>query len=583
MMKNNLNMDDNFDNKKYSNNNIIKPKKVKFNSDLIDYSNIENNHKYKFKHKLTKQSPKGINTNHSVTENKNKFKEFKGNILHNVGPKIKFNNESDKDKKFIRLKKGVHLRIKSRTARNNKNNDKNKTTPKEKKQLKILKKKQKESKSFLENLTNREPVRKTAILSHSYSLDNYLNFNSNFDMKLKNSLENSQIFDKSFVFNIKNKKRKNDLIKAIEKYKRFRTLIPNKSEELFHKGENKYNNENVDKRKEQINRIKIQNIINFRKVYESIQNRKSLEQEKERRKTIYDIENDHKKIFVRQLLREEKYVIDNEGKEKILEINHSVLPNKIIMQNNESLKDINDEKNKKIINITKENYNNSGGRNIIDNKKFVKANIENDNFSFLKGRSYQNMNNNVKPIINSIKNKIIFIKKHPTNHKINYSPKLNKKNIKNIFNESQCPDYNNSYCNILNHRYHEIKNVNETDVNNIYQNNIKYNKKILKRNIILKPNHLKNNSFKITCDTSRNNNFSDNNKINIGKNKNIFHSNRSYDSKRNNQNNFIYEITNKEKQNSSKQYILFNLNNQNNSNINKNNNFIIINASPSYN
>ena len=82
---------------------------------------------------------------------------------------------------------------------------------------------------------------------------------------------------------------------------------------------------------EQRNRIKIQNIVNFDKVYENIKNRKKLDKyndENEKRKTEYNQRKNNKEIFVRQLLREEKYIIGDDGKEKILEINHSILPNK---------------------------------------------------------------------------------------------------------------------------------------------------------------------------------------------------------------------------------------------------------------
>lgn len=75
--------------------------------------------------------------------------------------------------------------------------------------------------------------------------------------------------------------------------------------------------------------------------------------------------------------------------------------------------------------------------------------------------------------------------------------------------------------------------------------------------------------------------YPNNKQIIFEKNKNKFHSNRSYDSKGISKNNSLYEITNKERQNNvgSRQFIMFNLNNQNNLEQNKNNNFIIINAS----
>ena len=179
------------------------------------------------------------------------------------------------------------------------------------------------------------------------------------------------------------------------------------------------------------------------------------------RKTDFGQEKNHKEIFVRKILREEKYTIGDDGQEKILEINQSYLPNKV---NIDSFNNFSNKENEtKLISIKeKENL-----RQIpIINEKIINDNNEKNNSIIQKRRSYQNLNKD----INEYKNKI-FIKKHPTNLKINVSSKLiNKKQFVN--QRSINKNLNSNYI-ILdnhnrNHSYREIKNLTENNISQKY-------------------------------------------------------------------------------------------------------------------
>ena len=547
-------MDDKLNEKNYLNNDIlIESENINKNSMyIINQSKNKRNINLKFNPKLSELSQKGKNSNHSFTERKYKIQEYKENIN---------NNGNDENRKFIRLKKGLHFRIKNKTLRNNNDNNMNKEA--------ICNQKNQNYEN--NNLFQKEIGRKSDVLTHSYSYD-YLNLNSDLGFKFKLPFQNSKMLSQNFVKGMKNQKRKLDLINAIEKYNKYKTLFASKSERQFQSNNNldninyiEYEKESVEKRKEQINRIKIQNIINFRKVYESIQNRKDMKYKP--RKTDFGQEKNHKEIFVRKILREEKYTIGDDGQEKILEINQSYLPNKV---NIDSFNNFSNKENESKLISTKEKEN---LRQIPrTNEKIINDNNEKNNSIIQKRRSYQNLNKD----INEYKNKI-FIKKHPTNLKINVSSKLiNKKQLVN--QRSINKNLNSNYI-ILdnhnrNHSYREIKNLTENNISQKYSNNSNYTNfdKIHET----KNNILSNKNIRLT------NYISNNPKIDINMNKYKIYTNRIRSSKGYTNNNFIHEIINKENKIEPKQFIMFNLNNFNNSNKNQNNNVITIYTSPNY-
>ena len=358
-------MDERFKKKKYNNTLLFESKNINKNSKNSASTKIENQNNYKFHPDLNSSSPNFKKPLNSITESKNESQEFKENIFNND----KINNikdESRKKQKFIRLKKGIQITKKPKTSRNIKNNNKNKiilTTNNDGQfDLKIQRKDMNNK-----ELRQKQGKRISETLNHSYSFDNYLNISSNLGFKYKSPFQNKQLFENSFVQSIKSEKRKTELIQALEKYKKFRSLIPPKTEKRFHSYRNLKKNfcetenetENVGKRLEQINRIKIQNIINFEKLYENI-HKKNFDKymdEYYKRKT-YDYGRNHKKIYVRQLLREEKYIIDDDGKEKIFEINQSVFSNKANMNKDEYLNDKNLQESEKKIKEFKEKIKN---------------------------------------------------------------------------------------------------------------------------------------------------------------------------------------------------------------------------------
>ena len=546
-------MDDKLNEKNYLNNDIlIESENINKNSMyIINQSKNKRNINLKFNPKLSELSQKGKYSNHSFTERKYKIQEYKENIN---------NNGNDENRKFTRLKKGLHFRIKNKTLRNNNDNNMNKEA--------ICNQKNQNYEN--NNLFQKEIGRKSDVLTHSYSYD-YLNLNSDLGFKFKLPFQNSKMLSQNFVKGMKNQKRKLDLINAIEKYNKYKTLFASKSERQFQSNNNldninyiEYEKESVEKRKEQINRIKIQNIINFRKVYESIQNRKDMKYKP--RKTDFGQEKNHKEIFVRKILREEKYTIGDDGQEKILEINQSYLPNKV---NIDSFNNFSNKENESKLISTKEKEN---LRQIpITNEKIINDNNEKNNSIIQKRRSYQNLNKD----INEYKNKI-FIKKHPTNLKINVSSKLNKKQFVN--QRSINKNLNSNYI-ILdnhnrNHSYREIKNLTENNISQKYSNNSNYTNfdKIHET----KNNILSNKNISMT------NYIANNQKIDIKMNKYKIYTNRIRSSKGYKNNNFIHEIINKENKIEPKQFIMFNLNNFNNSNKNQNNNVITIYTSPNY-
>ena len=589
-------MDERFKKKKYNNTLLFESKNINKNSKNSASTKIENQNNYKFHPDLNSSSPNFKKPLNSITENKNESQEFKENVFNND----KINNikdESRKKQKFIRLKKGIQITKKPKTSRNIKNNNKNKiilTTNNDGQfDLKIQRKDMNNK-----ELRQKQGKRISETLNHSYSFDNYLNITSNLGFKYKSPFQNKQLFENSFVQSIKSEKRKTELIQALEKYKKFRTLIPPKTEKRFHSYRNLKKNfcetenetENVGKRLEQINRIKIQNIINFEKLYENI-HKKNFDKymdEYYKRKT-YDYGRNHKKIYVRQLLREEKYIIDDDGREKIFEINQSVFSNKANMNKDEYLNDKNLQESEKKIKEFKEKIKNSNKKIIIYDKNSYRANNEKNNCTQQR-RSFPN-NKDIKTFINNSnndKNKI-FIKKHPSRLKTNSSSNLNNNNKisnKKIININQYSERKFLDNNIKNHSFREIKKVSKDNEKGKNQKILRYNKKTLNDNFY-KDNNKRQNTFRNNNNfinknqTSENKNYPNNQRINIENNKNIFNSNRSFDSKGNSKNNFIYKDINKNKQNNinPRQFILFNLNNQNNSELNKNNNFIIINTS----
>ena len=89
--------------------------------------------------------------------------------------------------------------------------------------------------STTQKLYNTKRNDKNKNLFHSYSVENYSDIlNSSFSSLKDNldDLENSKIMKSNFIKGIKNTKRKNNLLKAIEKYRRIKSLGKNNNDIL---------------------------------------------------------------------------------------------------------------------------------------------------------------------------------------------------------------------------------------------------------------------------------------------------------------------------------------------------------------
>ena len=232
------------------------------------------------------------------------------------------------------------------------------------------------------------------------------------------------------------------------------------------------------------------------------------DKEKRKNKKIFYLKNLKKKgIFIRKVIREEKYIIDDDGTEKLIDIKQSTYDthgnkkkikkinvNKIIKENNNKTTLFNKKKFEEYIkdkmaykknNICNKSINNE------NNMKNIEINTEYINNKNINKDSY----NNIKIVINKI-------------NKINSNPKINlnfikkyKNGITSLINENkENKIYNGN--NIIIPKY----NICQTDLNS--ENN---NKSIIKINQPL-------NSSKINLNISNiNNNLNkyNNNKIKI--------------------------------------------------------------------
>ena len=419
--------------------------------------------------------------------------------------------------------------------------------------------------------------KKLDCLSHSYSLDSYVELNNKLLLKFHKNLENSEILGQKFINGIKNARRKNNLMNAIEKYKRFKSLgkltinnylnnafsnefgfdsdICNKrNTERIHtydKNNSKIieeENENEKKKKKkrpkrskkikEINKTKLKNIIYLRKP-NSTNNTNNIETQNKNRiksdlssyiinnKKKYYIKNIKKyinpnkeneniikepKILVRRILREERYIIDENGKEKLLAVNQSFLPKKINLNKLETMDKLNIRTNTKndldeqI--IEKEKYKNDNKNNIINNKrKLMKTNSQNifneqSKKSLVNITSYdtntnKSINGNILQFLQR-KEKPILIKKLPNKIEKKNVIKLNEMNNLNsksfLYGKKEQTGLLKKTAN-NNHFYHEIKSFREKErecpINSPIQN-FQHNKKLSVNNSTRQIKSLKN-------------------------------------------------------------------------------------------
>ena len=422
----------------------------------------------------------------------------------NVNLYQKYINENNIKKKNIeskKIKNGIRLQIKNETddkENNNININKNKDfINKEEKNNQINSNYQRIfnannhnlNKRININIKNNKKFEEKNDKPHSYSFDNYLELNNI-------PINETKIFDESFVKGIKNINRKNNLIQAIEKYKKFKSLrlsIPLNncltmgflSDESRKKSYQKFNtydkiieeeNESeseMTKRKEKIkenNKTNMKNSINLNSIKKIKNNIKKnnvyfhfdyFNRKKKLNKNINQKISNKKSntILVRRILREERYIIDENGKEQILEVNQSLFPKKLYIKkfkNNHS-EYMKDEEAEKIIN--REKYKVNCRKIEMPNGKIVENKYENSFISHKKRKSlYENSPSKIKFVNGNIidllkqKPKPITIKKNKLEKKLNFS----NVNINININKSKC--LNNTKSSLLKNKLYSIQN-----------------------------------------------------------------------------------------------------------------------------
>ena len=171
---------------------------------LDNYSNKKFKKKYKKKQKLFMQQ-RSI----EFQIKKTKF-EY---LLNLPVKKESIINEKEKSNNEINKKHDKIYSIKEENEEENKNNN-----------YKNIKD---DFMATTKKLFDKEKKRKNKSLNHSYSLENYSDFLnkdflSNFTDNIQN-LENSKIMENNFIGKFKNTNRKDNLMKLLEKYKRFKS------------------------------------------------------------------------------------------------------------------------------------------------------------------------------------------------------------------------------------------------------------------------------------------------------------------------------------------------------------------------
>ena len=310
--------------------------------------------------------------------------------------------------------------------------------------------------STTKNILDTSKVNKNKGLAHSFSVDNYSDILNNSVSNYTDNLENTKMIDKNFIGRIRNPKRKNNLMKMLEKYQRYKSL-------------SKVNINNP-----------LDNTITFGLGFDRIEQEKSRQKSTER---LYNMKNNDNII-----VEDEN---ENSENETIKRISNSKKNDNINNNNSNNINNNDDKKNQNL----KENIINYKNEKIINlenvEKLFKKKNIE-------------------KKQKNKIKNKSIDSIIHSENREINRRKEIYQE-IKKYNNKNNCiHNINDIDANV---EYFDKNNSNQNIYHEKYNKNL-YNKKVIKNNILQEKkennNDLNNNII------SNINNM--NNKIEINRN-----------------------------------------------------------------
>ena len=326
------------------------------------------------------------------------------------------------------------------------------------------------------------------------AIEKYKRFKSLGKLSINNYLNNAFSSEFGFNNNIYNKKNT----------ERINTLDKTNTKIIEEENENETENEKEKSKKNkkiiEINKIKIKNIINLNKLNSiNSQNKKKIKENL----SSYIINNNKKcyiknikkyiktnnenvikepKILVRRILREERYIIDENGKEKLLGVSQSFLPKVLNLNKLETINKSNIRTNNKTnIDdkiISKEKYKNEFKNNKINtNRKLIKINSQNifneqskknlalENMTSYNSSNNKSINGNILEFLKK-KEKPILIKKLPNKiEKINLFKFNEIKNLSKSFINGTNEPFFVTKKNNNNHLYHEINSFRERDKN----------------------------------------------------------------------------------------------------------------------
>ena len=309
---------------------------------------------------------------------------------------------------------------------------------------------------------------------------NNLNNNNKINLSFSHKLEKPFQFLTSQSTNSlsiidKNNKKQNDANKTLNGLKHNHTLNIVKSNDDFFKYKIKKISKIIKENPDENNDVKYNE-----KTYD--ENMTRIIKKKPQNKKIFSLKDDKKKgVFIRKVIREEKYFIDDDGTEKLIGIKQSTYDTH---DRKKKIKKINvnkikNDKNKALFNkkkfaeyikdkITNKNTNRSSCiQDKITNNDSNMKNIE-INTEFINNKNINNDNcNNIKIVINKI-------------NKINSNPKINlnfikkyKSGLKSLQTQSN-ENKENKICNENNINQHPIlNNKNEVCKTEINSNNKK--------------------------------------------------------------------------------------------------------------
>ena len=334
---------------------------------------------------------------------------------------------------------------------------------------------------FISTFKNKE---RNESLERAFTL--FQKFHNNLNNNNKMNLSFSHKLEKPFQFLTsqstnslsiidKNNKKQNDANKTLNGLKHNHTLNIVKSNDDFFKYKIKKISKIIKENPDENNDVKYNE-----KTYD--ENMKRIIKKRPQNKKIFSLKDDKKKgVFIRKVIREEKYFIDDDGTEKLIGIKQSTYDTH---DRKKKIKKINvnkikNDKNKALFNkkkfaeyikdkITNNNTNRSSCiQDKITNNDSNMKNIE-INTEFINNKNINNDNcNNIKIVINKI-------------NKINSNPKINlnfikkyKSGLKSLQTQSN-ENKENKICNENNINQHPIpNNKNEVCKTEINSNNKK--------------------------------------------------------------------------------------------------------------